>query len=121
MFFGNATAVHEDDPNDALRLAQRLVVEAMKDCHFDGVDDGIIRVAIHSWNDQQRERKGHQRVLAAFDKAIAEAKRLEAEAEKALAEEFALLPVMIQLSPPEVIEEPCIELPVEQEMMALSP
>jgi hypothetical protein len=91
-FLGRATSDAEFRPDDELRLAQRLVAEAMHDRLLES-DSTAVRVAICTWNDSQFGRHAQARVVAAFDAAIAECKRLEDDAEKALAEEFTMLPV----------------------------
>ena len=90
-FLGRATSDAEYTPDDELRLAQWLVAAAMNGERFrDEFDDVTVRYAIQHWNDSQR---GKACVVAAFDAAIAECKRLEDDVEKALAEEFTMLPV----------------------------
>jgi hypothetical protein len=92
-FLGRATSDAEYRPDDELRLAQRLVAEAMHDRSLVESDSTAVRVAICTWNDRQFGRRAHARVVAVFDAAIAECKRLEDDAEKARAEEFTMLPV----------------------------
>jgi hypothetical protein len=92
-FLGRATSDAEFRPDDELRFAQRLVAEAMHDRFLVESDSTAVRVAICTWNDSQFGRHAQARVVAAFDAAIAECKRLEDDAEKALAEEFTMLPV----------------------------
>jgi hypothetical protein len=93
-FFGRATTDAEFRPDDELRLAQRLVAEAMHGRFFVESDPTAVRVAIGTWNDSQLGTPhAHARVVAAFDAAVAECKRLEDDAEKALAEGFTMLPV----------------------------
>jgi hypothetical protein len=92
-FLGSATTDAEFQPDDELHLAQRLVAEAMLGRYLVESDPAAARVAIREWNDSQFGRHGQERVVAAFDAAIVECERLEDEAEKALAEEFTMLPV----------------------------
>lgn len=76
-FFGRATSEAEMTPDDELRLAQRLLAEAMHGSVLDGSDSTAIRHAISKWNDSRAGRNPKAHVLAAFDMAIAECKRLE--------------------------------------------
>lgn len=80
-FFGRATSKSEMTPDDELRLAQRLLAEAMHGSVLDGSDATAIRHAISTWNDSRAGRNPKAHVLAAFDMAIAECQRLEAHAE----------------------------------------
>ena len=93
-FLGSSTSDAEIGPDDELRLAQRLVAEAMHGPFLVGSDPTAVRRAICTWNDSQFGRHAQARVVAAFDAAIAECKRLEDDAEKTLATEFTVLPVM---------------------------
>ena len=84
-FLGRATTDAEFRPDDELRLAQRLVAEAMYGRSLVESDSSTVRVAIRTWNDSQLGTPHAQaRVVAAFDTAIAECKRLEEGAEKAV-------------------------------------
>jgi hypothetical protein len=94
-FLGSATSDAEIRPDDELGLAQRLVAEAMLGRFLVESDSTAVRVAIRTWNDSQFGRHAQARVVAAFDAAIAECKRLEDDAEKALADEFTMLPVTL--------------------------
>lgn len=76
-FLGRATTDAENTPDDELRLAQRLVAEAMQGPLQDGSDAKTIRDAITKWNDSQFGYDARARVVDAFDAAIAECKRLE--------------------------------------------
>ena len=77
-FYGRATSDAEFRPDDELRLAQRLVAEAMQGRSLAESDSNAVRVAIRTWNDSQLGTPHAQaRVVAAFDAAIAECKRLE--------------------------------------------
>ena len=79
-FLGRATTDAEFRPDDELRLAQRLVAEAMYGRSLVESDSSTVRVAIRTWNDSQLGTPHAQaRVVAAFDTAIAECKRLEGE------------------------------------------
>ena len=93
-FLGSATSDAEIRPDDELRLAQLLVAEAMRLPFLVGSDPTAVGRAICTWNDRQCGRHAHARVVAAFDAAIAECKRLEDDPEKTLATEFTVLPVM---------------------------
>jgi hypothetical protein len=90
-FLGSATSDAKIWPDDELRLAQWLVAEAMYGPLLVGTDPTAVRVAICRWNDSQSGRHAQARVVAAFDAAIAECKRLEDDAEKTLAEEFTTI------------------------------
>lgn len=80
-FLGRATTDAELRPDGELRLAQRLVAEAMHG--RDLVEsDSAVRVAIGTWNDSQAGWHPQARVVAAFDAAIAKCKRLENDADK---------------------------------------
>jgi hypothetical protein len=82
-FYGRATSDAEFRPDDELRLAQRLVAEAMQGQFLGESDSTAVRVAIRTWNDNQfGTPRAQARVVAAFDAAIAECKRLEDNAEK---------------------------------------
>jgi hypothetical protein len=76
-FLGRATTDAELRPDDELRLAQRLVAEAMHGQFLAESDSAAVRVAISTWNDSQAGWHPKARVVAAFDAAIAECKRLE--------------------------------------------
>lgn len=76
-FLGRATSDAETQPDDQLQLAQRLVAEAMHGPSLVGADSKAVRDAITKWNDNQVGRVGQERVVDAFDAAIAECKRLE--------------------------------------------
>jgi hypothetical protein len=76
-FLGRATSDAETRPDDELRLAQRLVAEAMQGPLLAGSDSKAIRDAITKWNDSQFGWDAQARVVDAFDAAIAECKRLE--------------------------------------------
>ena len=85
-FLGRATTDAEFRPDDELRLAQRLVAEAMYGRFLDEPDSAV-RVAISNWNDSQLGTpRAWTSVVAAFDAAIAECERLEDDAGKARAE-----------------------------------
>ncbi len=77
-FLGRATS--EARPDDDLRLAQRLLAEAMHGPLLVGSDSMAVRRAISTWNDSQAGRDPKAHVVAAFDAAIAECKRLENDA-----------------------------------------
>ncbi|MFZ0834128.1 MAG: hypothetical protein WAM92_13790 [Mycobacterium sp.] len=77
-FLGRATSDAETSPDDELRLAQRLVAEAMQGPLQVGSDSKAIRDAITKWNDSQFGYDAQVRVVDAFDAAIAECKQLEA-------------------------------------------
>jgi hypothetical protein len=79
-FLGRATPNSEMRPDDELRLAQRLLAEAMHGPFLDGSDSAAIRRAISTWNDSRAGANPKAYVVAAFDAAIAECKRLEADA-----------------------------------------
>jgi hypothetical protein len=86
-FLGRATSDAEFRPDDELRLAQRLVAEAMEGRFLIEPDPAAVRVAIRTWNDSLWGTTHAQaRVVAAFDAAIDECKRLEAGAHQALAQ-----------------------------------
>ena len=78
-FLGRATTDAEFSPDDELRLAQRLLTEAMFGRVPVESDSTPVPTAIATWNDSQFGRDAQARVLAAFDAAIAECKRLEGE------------------------------------------
>jgi hypothetical protein len=90
-FLGRATSEAELRPDDELRLAQRLLAEAMHGPFHVGSDSTAIRHAISTWNDSRAGPNPKARVVAAFDTAIAECKRLEADAKK-VASAARLLP-----------------------------
>ena len=92
-FLGRATSDAEFRPDDELLFAQRLVAEAMLGRFLVESDSAGVRMAIRTWNDSQFGPGAQQRVVAAFDAAIAVCERLEDDAEKSLAEEFTLRPV----------------------------
>ena len=77
-FLGRATTDAETSPDEELRLAQRLVAEAMQGPMQVGSDSKAIRDAITKWNDSQFGYDARARVVDAFDAAIAECQRLEA-------------------------------------------
>jgi hypothetical protein len=76
-FLGRATTDAEFRPDDELRLAQRLLAEAMQGPFPGESDTRTVRVAISAWNDSQAGWHPQARVVAAFDAAIARCKRLE--------------------------------------------
>ena len=78
-FLGRATTDAEFSPDDELRLAQRLLTEAMFGRFPVESDSTPVPTAIATWNDSQFGRDAQARVLAVFDAAIAECKRLEDE------------------------------------------
>lgn len=80
-FLGRATTKAELEPDDELCLAERLVAEAMHGPFLDESDSTAIRRAISTWNDSRAGLNPKAHVVAAFDEAIAECKRLEANAE----------------------------------------
>jgi hypothetical protein len=92
-FLGRATTDAEFRPDDELRLAQRLVAEAMRGGFLVESDSTAVRATIRTWNDNQFGPGAQARVVAAFDAAIAQCKRLEDDADKAPAEEFTMLGV----------------------------
>jgi hypothetical protein len=75
-FLGRATPNAETAPDDELRLAERLLADAMRGPF--PVGSGSFRRAITIWNDSRPGANPKEHVVAAFDTAIAEAKRLEA-------------------------------------------
>jgi hypothetical protein len=75
-FLGRATPNAETAPDDELRLAERLLADAMRGPL--PVGSGSFRRAITIWNDSRPGANPKEHVVAAFDTAIAEAKRLEA-------------------------------------------
>lgn len=79
-FLGRATPRAEMRPDDELRLAQRLLAEAMHGPFLVGSDSTAIGHAISTWNDSRAGSNPKKHVVAAFDAAIAECKRLEAHA-----------------------------------------
>jgi hypothetical protein len=84
-FLGRATTDAEFRPDDEFRFAQRLVAEAMLGQFLSESDPTAVRQAIYTWNDSQVGWHAQARVVAAFDAAIAECKRLE-DAEEAPAQ-----------------------------------
>jgi hypothetical protein len=84
-FLGRATSDAEFRPDNELRLAQRLIAEAMLGRYLVESDSAAVRVVIRTWNDSQYGPGAQQRVVAVFDAAIAECERLKDDAEKALA------------------------------------
>ena len=80
VFLGRATPHSGMRPDDELRLAQRLLAEAMHGPSFVGSDSAAIGHAISTWNDSRPGPNPKAHVMAAFDAAIAECKRLEADA-----------------------------------------
>ena len=84
-FLGRATTDAEFRPDDEFRFAQRLVAEAMHGQFLVESDSTAVREAIYIWNDSQAGWHAQARVVAAFDAAIAECKRLE-DAGKVLAQ-----------------------------------
>jgi hypothetical protein len=79
-FLGRATSKAGMRPDDELRLAERLLAEAMHGPFLVGPDSTAIRRAISTWNDSRAGSDPKAHVVAAFDTAIAECKRLEADA-----------------------------------------
>ena len=79
-FLGRATPTAEMRPDDELRLAERLLAEAIHGPFLVGSDSTAIGRAISTWNDSRAGLDAKAHVLAAFDTAIAECKRLEADA-----------------------------------------
>jgi hypothetical protein len=76
-FLGRATAEAEMSPDDELRLAERLLAEAMHGPFLVGSDWRAVRRAISAWNDSRAGVNPKAHVVAAFDTAIAECRRLE--------------------------------------------
>src|ERR1700757_4787888 len=70
-FSGSVTSDAEIRPDNELRLAQRLVAEAMHGPFLVGSDPTAVGRAICTWNDSQSGRHAQARVVAAFDAAIA--------------------------------------------------
>jgi hypothetical protein len=85
-FLGRATTDAEFRPDGELRLAQRLVAEAMHGRPLVESDSTSVPVAISTWNDRQAGWHPQSRVVAIFDAAIAECERLGDNAEKAPAD-----------------------------------
>ena len=78
-FLGRATSNAEMRPDDEYRLAERLLAEAMHGGPLPvGSDSTAFRRAITTWNDSRAGANPKANVVAAFDVAIAECKRLEA-------------------------------------------
>jgi hypothetical protein len=77
-FLGRAIPNAEMGPDDELRLAERLLADAMRGPFPVGSGSTAFRRAITIWNDSRPGAHPKEHVLAAFDTAIAEAKRLEA-------------------------------------------
>lgn len=98
---------HRSDGAEAV-AARQVLHYVIHDEWPDGVPDRSIWL----WNDRH-DRGAHRRVVKGFDAAIAEAKRLEIEAEVAAA--FVPHPMQVVLSDP-VIEEPVIEVIEEREL-----
>jgi hypothetical protein len=80
-FLGRATPTAEMRPDDELRLAQRLLAEAMHGPFPVGSDSTAICRAIGTWNDSRGGADPKLQVVAAFDEAIAKCERLEADAQ----------------------------------------
>jgi hypothetical protein len=79
-FLGRATPNAEMRPDHEMRLAQRLLAEAIHGPFSPDQTQLAIRHAISTWNDSRAGPNPKEHVVAAFDKAIAECKRLEAAA-----------------------------------------
>ena len=79
-FLGRATSKAELRPDDELRFAERLLAEAIHGPFLVGSGSTAIRRAITTWNDSRAGANPKVHVVAAFDMAIAECKRLEAAA-----------------------------------------
>jgi hypothetical protein len=76
-FLGRATPDSVMRPDEELRLAQRLLAEAM---HGRAFHSTAIHRAISTWNDSRAGLNPKAHVVAAFDAAIAECRRLEVAA-----------------------------------------
>lgn len=76
-FLGRATSEPEMRPDDEMRLAERLVAEAMHGPLIDGSDWRAVRHAITTWNDNRAGANPKLHVVSAFDTAIARCQRLE--------------------------------------------
>lgn len=72
-----ATSEPETTPEDEMRLADRLVAEAMHGPLIDGSDWRAIRRAITTWNDNRAGANPQLHLVSAFDTAIARCRRLE--------------------------------------------
>jgi hypothetical protein len=79
-FLGRATPRSDKRPDDELRLAERLLAEAMHGPFPVGSNSTAIGHAISTWNDSRAGPNPKAHVVAAFDTAITECKRLEAAA-----------------------------------------
>ena len=79
-FLGRATSQAEMRPDDELNVAERLLAEAMHGPFLVGSSSTAIHQAISTWNDSRAGPNPKAHVVAAFDTAIAECKRLEADA-----------------------------------------
>ena len=80
-FLGRATSKAGLRPADDLRFAERLLAEAIHSPFLVGSGSTAIRRAITTWNDSRAGANPRAHVVAAFDMAIAECKRLEAAAQ----------------------------------------